>query len=118
MSDLVPRPDQPHRPITTRRVHPLDLSPDAVRSIRDLTQTAAQQAAAVNRSLTPRPNRPTRVAPCQHVEIHRVELARPPLLPWLGTLARVTLIALACAGIISLGIVVFLTYVAWMGNGR
>jgi hypothetical protein len=108
MSDQLVPADRPII-VARPRTHPLDLPPDAVRTIRDLTVTAAQRAVVTQPA---RPRGPVRSFPLQHVESPRVEPVRS-FMPWLSTTARVILIILACAGILALGYVTILGYVAW-----
>lgn len=92
-------------------LHPLHLPPEALRSIRDLSVAAAHRAA----ELEPLPARPPVRRP-EPVEIYRAEPERFSLWPWLGPIARVVLVALACAGILALGYIAIVGFAAWSGG--
>lgn len=89
------------------RTHPLHLGTEA-RAQLGLEPRPVQRLAPV-----PVVDRPPRRRPEPEVEIHRVEPERFKLWPWLGPVAQGLLVLLACAGIIALGAVTILTWVAW-----
>ncbi len=103
MNHPVPADPPAHPEWRTRRPHPLELPPEAVRTLRDLSVTAAQELARTSQ-FSARP---------PEVVLHRREPERIGLWPHLGRMAAGILLVLACIGILALGYIAIMGFVAW-----